>query len=56
MLYTVDFVMKHKTALLNLVKELSNVSKTCKIMGIFRDMFYPSLIPNWLMKAEWIRL
>jgi hypothetical protein len=40
MLYTTNPVIKHKTGLLNLDEELSNVSKACKIMGVSRDKFY----------------
>lgn len=40
MLHTTNPVIKHKTGLLNLAEELSNVSKVCKIMGGFRDAFY----------------
>lgn len=40
MLHTTNPVIKHKAGLLNLAEELSNVSKTCKIMGVSRDTFY----------------
>ncbi len=40
MLHTTNPVIKHKTGLLNLTEELSNVSKACKIMGVSRDTFY----------------
>ncbi|CDG48140.1 IS481 family transposase [Serratia symbiotica] len=40
MLHTTNPVIKHKTGLLNLAEELSNVSKACKIMGVSRDTFY----------------
>lgn len=40
MLHTANPVIKHKAGLLNLAEELSNVSKTCKIMGVSRDTFY----------------
>lgn len=33
MLHITNPVIKHKTGLLNLAEELSNVSKACKIMG-----------------------
>jgi ACT domain-containing protein len=33
-------VIKHKAGLLNLAKELGNISKACKIMGYSRDTFY----------------
>ena len=33
-------IIKHKVGLLNLAKELQNVSKTCKFMGVSRDTFY----------------
>ena len=40
MLHTNHPIIKHKAGLLNLAKELGNVSKTCKIMGVSRDTFY----------------
>ncbi len=40
MLHTTNPVIKHKTGLLNLAEELSNVSKACKIMDVSRDTFY----------------
>lgn len=40
MLHITNFVIKHKTSLLNLAEELSNVSKACKIIGVSRNMFY----------------
>ncbi len=40
MLHTTNPFIKHKTGLLNLAEELSNVSKACKIMGVSRDTFY----------------
>ena len=40
MLHTTNPLIKHKAGLLNLVEELSNVSKACKIMGVSRDTFY----------------
>ena len=40
MLHTNNPIIKHKTGLLNLAEELSNVSKACKIMGVSRDTFY----------------
>ena len=33
-------IIKHKAGLLNLAKELGNVSKACKAMGVSRDTFY----------------
>ena len=33
-------IIKHKIGLLNLAKELGNVSQACKIMGLSRDTFY----------------
>ncbi|TXH70630.1 MAG: IS481 family transposase [Thiothrix sp.] len=33
-------IIKHKTGLLNLAEELSNVSRACKVMGVSRDTFY----------------
>lgn len=33
-------IIKHKTGLLNLAEELSNVSQACRIMGVSRDTFY----------------
>lgn len=39
-LHITNPVIKHKTDLLNLAKELSSVSKAYKIMGIYRDTFY----------------
>ena len=32
--------IKHKAGLLNLAKELGNISKACKVMGFSRDTFY----------------
>lgn len=40
MLHATNRVIKHKAGLLNLAEEPSNVSKTCKIMGVSRDTFY----------------
>jgi len=40
MLNTTDKIIKHKTELLNLAKELGNVSKACQVMGMSRDTFY----------------
>ena len=40
MLHTNNPIIKHKTGLLNLAKELGNVSKACKVMGVSRDTFY----------------
>jgi transposase InsO family protein len=33
-------IIKHKTGLLNLARELGNVSKACQVMGMSRDTFY----------------
>ena len=40
MLHTNNPIIKHKTGLLNLAEELSNVSRACKVMGVSRDTFY----------------
>ncbi|MCB6185152.1 IS481 family transposase [Leeia sp. TBRC 13508] len=40
MLYSNNPIIKHKTGLLNLAEELSNVSRACKVMGVSRDTFY----------------
>ncbi len=40
MLHTTNPVIKHKAGLLNLAEELSNVSRSCKIMDVSRDTFY----------------
>jgi transposase InsO family protein len=40
MIHTNNPIIKHKTGLLNLAQELSNVSKACKVMGVSRDTFY----------------
>ncbi|EIJ2379440.1 IS481 family transposase [Vibrio alginolyticus] len=40
MLHTSNPIIKHKAGLLNLVEELGNVSKACKVMGVSRDTFY----------------
>jgi hypothetical protein len=40
MIYTSNPIIKHKAGLLNLAKELGNVSKACRIMGVSRDSFY----------------
>lgn len=37
---TADKVIKPKVGLLELAKQLGNVSKACKIMGFSRDSFY----------------
>uniref|UniRef100_UPI001D13FB72 IS481 family transposase n=1 Tax=Xenorhabdus sp. BG5 TaxID=2782014 RepID=UPI001D13FB72 len=39
-LHTNNPIIKHKAGLLNLAKELGNVSKACQIMGVSRDTFY----------------
>lgn len=33
--------IKHKPGFLNLAAERRNISKTCKILGLSRDAFYP---------------
>lgn len=40
MLHSNNPIIKHKTGLLNLAEELSNVSRACKVMGVPRDTFY----------------
>lgn len=40
MLNSTDKIIKHKVGLLNLAKELGNVSRACKMMGLSRDTFY----------------
>ncbi len=40
MLHTNNPIIKHKAGLLNLAKELGNVSRACKVMGVSRDTFY----------------
>jgi len=40
MLHSINPIIKHKTGLLNLAEELSNVSRACKVMGVSRDTFY----------------
>ena len=40
MLNTTKKIIKHKVGLLNLAKELGNVSKACQMMGLSRDTFY----------------
>jgi len=40
MLHSNNTIIKHKTGLLNLAEELSNVSRACKVMGVSRDTFY----------------
>jgi len=40
MIETNERIIKHKVGLLNLAKELGNVSQACKIMGLSRDTFY----------------
>ena len=40
MLHSNNPIIKHKTGLLNLAEELSNVSRACKVMGVSRDTFY----------------
>lgn len=40
MLHTNNPIIKHKSGLLNLAEELSNVSQEYKIMGVSRDTFY----------------
>ena len=37
---TAQKLIKNKTGLLNLARELGNVSKACKVMGFSRDSFY----------------
>ena len=33
-------IIKNKVGLLNLAKELGNISRACKLMGFSRDTFY----------------
>ena len=40
MVYSNEKFIKHEVGLLNLVEELGNVSKACKMVGLFRDTFY----------------
>lgn len=40
-LQTNERIIKHKLGLLNLAKELGNVSRACQVMGLSRDTFYP---------------
>jgi len=40
MLHSNNPIIKHKTGLLNLAEELSNVSRACKVMGVSGDTFY----------------
>ncbi|MBE8598326.1 helix-turn-helix domain-containing protein, partial [Xenorhabdus sp. BG5] len=40
MIHTSNPIIKHQVGLLNLAKELGNVSKACQIMGVSRDTFY----------------
>jgi hypothetical protein len=40
MLHSNERIIKHKVGLLNLAKELGNVSKACQVMGLSRDTFY----------------
>ena len=40
MLNNTDKIIRHKVGLLNLARELGNVSKACKVMGLSRDTFY----------------
>jgi len=37
---TEEKVIKNKLGLLNLAKELGNISRACKIFGYSRDSFY----------------
>ncbi len=39
MLHTSNPIIKHKAGLLNLVEELGNISRACKLMGVSHDMF-----------------
>ena len=40
MLHTNNQIIKHKVGLFNLAEELQNVSRACKVMGVYRDTFY----------------
>jgi len=40
MLHSNNPIIKHKAGLLNLAKELGNVSQACRVMGVSRDTFY----------------
>lgn len=40
MLHITNPLIKHKVRLLNLAKQLSDVSKACKVMHVSRDTFY----------------
>ena len=44
MIHTNQRIIKHKVGLLNLAKELGNISHACKTMGdmarVFRTLFY----------------
>ena len=39
-LHTQEKIIKNKLGLLNLAKELGNVSRACKVFGYSRDSFY----------------
>ena len=40
MIHTTNPIIKQKAGLLNLAKELGNVSKAYKVMGVSHDTFY----------------
>ena len=40
MIHSTENVIRHKVGLLNLAKELQNVLRACKVMGVSRDTFY----------------
>lgn len=40
MQHTNEKIIKNKVGLLNLARELNNVSRACKIMGLSRETFY----------------
>jgi ACT domain-containing protein len=37
-------VIKNKLGVLNLARELNNIAKACRMMGVSRDTFYRYLI------------
>jgi ACT domain-containing protein len=52
MIHTSNLIITHKAGLLNLVEELDNVYRACKVMGVSRDTFYR--YQNLLKKAGWM--
>ena len=54
-LHTQEKIIKNKLGLLNLAKELGNVSRACKVFGYSRDSFYRFLVLALSLRKNYMR-